>query len=104
MVQSCGLLIGEYAGFNSSLFDLGNLASNNELTEVEENFMLKEYFGLRITSSLKNKYQAMKCASLLREVMWSMVSEITSDIEFDFRKYTKEKFDRYKIEKQKFFQ
>ena len=46
----------------------------------------------------------MKCASLLREVMWSMVSEIASNIEFDFKKYTKENFDRYKIEKEKFLQ
>ena len=94
----------EYAGFNSPLFDLGGLASNNGLTEDKENFMLEEYFGHKITSNLKNKYQAMKCASLLRELMWSMVSEITSNIEFDFKKYTKENFDRYKIEKEKFLQ
>ena len=39
----------------------------------------------------------MKCASLLREVMWSMVSEITSKIDFDYYKYTQEnivKFDK----------
>ena len=46
----------------------------------------------------------MKCASILRELMWSMVSEITSDIEFDFNNYTKEKFDRYQIERENFFQ
>ena len=94
----------EYAGFNSPLFDLGGLASNNGLTEDEENFMLEEYFGHKITSNFKLKYQAMKCASILRELMWSMVSEVTSDIEFDFNNYTKEKFDRYKIEREKFFQ
>ena len=94
----------EYAGFNSPLFDLGGLASNNGLTEDEENFMLEEYFGHKITSNFNLKYKAMKCASILRELMWSMVSEITSDIEFDFNNYTKEKFDRYKIEREKFFQ
>ena len=66
--------------------------------------MLEEYFGHKITTNFKLKYQAMKCASILRELMWSMVSEITSDIEFDFNNYTKEKFDRYKIEREKFFQ
>ena len=38
----------------------------------------------------------MKCASLLRETMWSMVSEITSKIEFDYANYTKENLDKFK--------
>ena len=29
------------------------------------------------------RYQAMKCASLLREKMWSVVSELTSDLYVD---------------------
>jgi hypothetical protein len=30
----------------------------------------------------------MKCASALRETMWSMVSEIHSALDFDFGTYT----------------
>lgn len=30
----------------------------------------------------------MKVASLLRETMWSLVSEIYSDIDFDYRQYS----------------
>ena len=30
----------------------------------------------------------MKCASLLREAMWSMVSEMHSEIDFDYVAYT----------------
>jgi hypothetical protein len=30
----------------------------------------------------------MKCASLLRETMWSMVQEIHSDLDFDYPGYT----------------
>ena len=30
----------------------------------------------------------MKCASLLREAMWSMVQEIHSALDFDFVDYT----------------
>lgn len=37
----------------------------------------------------------MKCASLLRETMWSMVSEITSDIDFDYAAYTAENLARF---------
>jgi hypothetical protein len=40
-------------------------------------------------------YQAMKCASLLREAMWSMVSEIHSKIDFDYPAYTLDYMDRY---------
>ena len=37
----------------------------------------------------------MKCASLLRETMWSMVSEIHSAIDFDYAAYTAENLDRF---------
>jgi len=37
----------------------------------------------------------MKCASLLRETMWSMVSEITSPLEIDFAAYTAENLTRF---------
>jgi len=37
----------------------------------------------------------MKCASLLRETMWSMVSEIHSTLDFDYSVYTSENMARY---------
>ena len=37
----------------------------------------------------------MKAASLLRETMWSMVSEITSNLEFDYFKYTEENLTKF---------
>ena len=78
----------DYAGFNTPLFDLGGLASNNGLSESQEDWMLETYFEAPITDDLRRRYGAMKCASLLRETMWSMVSEITSDIDFDYADYT----------------
>ncbi|MEE2717622.1 MAG: choline kinase, partial [SAR324 cluster bacterium] len=36
-----------------------------------------------------------KCASLLREAMWSMVSELHSELDFDFVQYTTENLDRF---------
>jgi len=41
---------------------------------------------------------AIKCASLLRETMWSMVSEITSDINFDYQSYTNENLKKFEEE------
>ena len=78
----------DYAGFNSPLFDLGGLASNNGLSEAQELWMLESYFEAPVTGPLQRRYSAMKCASLLRETMWSMVSEITSKIDFDYATYT----------------
>lgn len=84
------LIDWDYAGFNSPLFDLGGLASNNKLSEKQEIWMLENYFEKSINDLLLEQYQAMKCASLLRETMWSMVSEIHSQIDFDFVHYSQE--------------
>tara|TARA_B110000014_G_C20098740_1_gene576329 strand:+ start:614 stop:1483 length:870 start_codon:yes stop_codon:yes gene_type:complete len=87
----------EYAGFNSPLFDLGGLASNNNFSLNEEIFLIENYFEQKINDELLLKYNALKCSSLLRETMWSMVSEITSKINFDYKNYTEEnllKFDQ----------
>lgn len=88
------LIDWDYAGFNSPLFDLGGLASNNELSEVQERWLLENYFETAVTDDLWRRYTAMKCASLMRETMWSMVSEIHSDLDFDYGAYTAENLDR----------
>ena len=85
----------DYAGFNSPLFDLANLASNNQLPEDQERWLLEAYFDRAPSDRLWRAYSAMKCASLLRETMWSMVSEIHSEIDFDFGAYTAENLDRF---------
>ncbi len=46
-------------------------------------------------SELLNKYNCLKSASLLRETMWSMVSEITSDIDFDYSEYTENNLKKF---------
>ena len=74
------LIDWDYAGFNSPLFDLGGLASNNHFSTKQENNLLKNYFGRSPNKKLMKQYSAMKCASLLRETMWSMVSEIIQKI------------------------
>jgi thiamine kinase-like enzyme len=85
----------DYAGFNSPLLDLGGLASNNELSPEQEDWLLETYFETTVDDELRCRYAAMKCASLLRESMWSMVSEIHSDIDFDYVAYTTENLERF---------
>ena len=89
------LIDWDYAGFNSPLFDLANLASNNEFTEKLEQELLEMYFEQTISADLWKRYFAMKCASLLREAMWSMVSEIHSTLHFDYVKYTTDNLERF---------
>ena len=89
------LIDWEYSGFNSPLFDLGGLASNNELSAEQERWMLERYFGTPPDEARLASYAAMKCASLLREAMWSMVSELYSGIDFDYVAYTAENLERF---------
>ncbi len=88
------LIDWEYAGFNSPLFDLAGLASNNGLSESQEHAMLEQYFGILSEQQWKS-YQAMKCASLMRETLWSMTSEIYSTLDFDYASYTAENIERF---------
>ena len=85
----------DYAGFNSPLFDLSNLASNNELSATQELGMLQQYFDGSPDLARLSSYHAMKCASLLRETMWSMVSELYSRVDMDFADYTQKNLERF---------
>lgn len=87
------LIDWEYGGFNTPLFDLAGLAGNNGLTEAQERMMLERYFEADADPRWR-PYQAMKCASLMREALWSMVSELHSDLDFDYAAYTAENMDR----------
>jgi thiamine kinase-like enzyme len=98
------LIDWDYAGFNSPLFDLGGFASNNELSSEQEDWMLETYFERPVDAALRRRYQAMKCASLLRETLWSMVSEIHSDIDFDYAAYTADNLARFQAATKEFLQ
>jgi thiamine kinase-like enzyme len=89
------LIDWDYAGFNSPLFDLGNLCSNNEVAPAEEGWLLEQYFERPVDDGLRRRYDAMKCASLLRETLWSMVSERHSALEFDYVAYTDDYLGRF---------
>jgi len=89
------LLDWDYAGYNSALFDLANLSTNNELSADQEDWLLENYYNQPITDRLRQRFAAMKCASLLRETLWSIVQEIHSKLDFDFVNYTGKNLTRF---------
>ena len=78
----------EYAGFNTPLFDLGGLASNAGMTPPEREALLAAYYRRDPDAGLLRQAAALTAASLLRETMWSMVSELHSTLDFDYPAYT----------------
>lgn len=86
----------EYGGFNDPLFDIGGLSSNNDFDLDMENLALEMYFDKKPSKELIVQYNAMKTASLLRETMWSMVSEITSKLDFNYAEYTSENLSKFR--------
>lgn len=85
----------EYAGFTSPLYDLGGLAANNELDPARERRVMERYFGTAPGEPLLESYAAMKCAAVLRDAMWGMVSELYSDIDYDFVAFTEVNLERF---------
>ncbi len=85
----------EYGGFSTAMFDLAGLASNAGFDEEQSSLLLALYFGRQPETALVKSHAAMQCASLLREAMWSMVSELHLDAPgADYIAYTQENLDR----------
>ncbi|MBG0802470.1 phosphotransferase [Methylocystis sp. H4A] len=85
----------DYAGWNTPLFDLGGLSSNNGFDVADDDAMLEEYFEAAPTDALRRRFKAMLCASLLREALWSLVSESRSAIDFDYVAYSEQNLTRF---------
>lgn len=98
------LIDWDYAGFGSPLFDLANLATNCGLSVALERHLLERYFEAPVSDERLRRFSAMKCASLLRETLWSMVSEIHSTLDFDYVAYTAENRARFESAHQLFTQ
>lgn len=73
--QRLWLVDYEYAAYSTALFDLAGLTSNSGCGAAETDAVLGDYFGHAPDATLRRAMAAMQCASLLREAMWSMVSQ-----------------------------
>ena len=89
------LIDWEYAGYNSPLFDLGNLASNALLDETAWRNVLAAYYGRSPDEALLRRAGAMRVASLLREALWARVARHHQRVSFDFRAYEVDYLGRF---------
>lgn len=89
------LIDWEYGAWNSALFDLANLSTNAEMPDELEHELLGLYNATQDEPLPLQAYQAMRCASLLREALWSLVSEQHSQIDFDYEAYTEQYLARF---------
>jgi thiamine kinase-like enzyme len=86
----------EYAGFNTAMFDLAGLASNAGFDDVQSGDLIEAYFGRQTTDNLRTSHAAMQCASLLREALWSLVSEMYLNAPgADYDAYARQNFERF---------
>ncbi|MET4807861.1 phosphotransferase [Limibacillus sp. MBR-115] len=89
----------EYAGFSTAMFDLAGIASNAGFSPEQDEALLARYFDEKPSPALLRSHAAMKCASLLRETLWSSVSELhLSAPGVDYEAYTQENLDRLAAE------
>jgi thiamine kinase-like enzyme len=74
--QKLWLIDYEYAGFGTAMFDLAGAASNAGMTGAETEALLVAYLGHKPDAAFARAFDAMQAASLLREAMWAMVSDL----------------------------
>lgn len=86
----------EYAGFGTAMFDLAGLASNSGFDAAQSRQLLETYFGGPASGALMKSHAAMQCASLLREALWAVVSEMFLTAPgADYAAYADENFTRF---------
>jgi thiamine kinase-like enzyme len=84
----------EYAGMGHAMFDLGNVAVNNDFGEAEELRLLTGYLGRPPSATDRARLRLMRIMSDAREGAWGVVQEVVSELEFDFQAYATKHFDR----------
>lgn len=83
----------EYAAMGDPVFDLGNFAAHHQLSDAEEQVLLRAYFG-RVPAGATARLKLMKVASDLREAAWAVVQAAVSSLRYDFAGYGRRHLDR----------
>ena len=84
----------EYAGMGHPMFDLGNLAVNNEFDDGAQERLLEAYFGEPPDAARSAALALMRIMSDAREGAWGVVQGAISELEFDFAGYAHRHFSR----------
>jgi thiamine kinase-like enzyme len=87
----------EYAGMGDRYFDLGNFAVNNEFDRDQEAELLGAYFAEPAGPARLGALRLMRFMSDFREAMWGVLQGALSDLDFDFRGYAAEHFERMRV-------
>ncbi|MBM3614172.1 MAG: choline kinase [Alphaproteobacteria bacterium] len=93
--QKLWLIDYEYAGFGTAMFDLAGAASNAGMNGAETEALLVAYLGHKPDAAFARAFDAMQAASLLREAMWAMVSDLhLSAPGVNYRAYATENLEK----------
>jgi thiamine kinase-like enzyme len=87
------ILDWEYAGMGDVFFDLANFSAHHELSDVQVHILLENYFENSIPEHFA-RLKLMQVMSDFREAMWGVLQQGISDVDFDFRGYADQFFDK----------
>jgi thiamine kinase-like enzyme len=93
--QRLWLIDWEYSGAGHPLFDLAHASTGAGLTLEQQRALLGAYPGCSSMANLA-ELQIFRVIALLRELLWSTIQTVASDIEFDYTGYALENLDLYR--------
>lgn len=91
--KSVYIIDWEYAGVGDRFFDLANFSSHHELTDDEIYELLAAYFDEETESQFAH-LKLMQVMSDFREAMWGVLEQGISELDFDYRGYANQFFDK----------
>ncbi len=70
----------DYGGYGHPMFDLVGVSSNSDMAPDFEDALFEMYYGV-VSDELRRQLTAFKLILNLREYMWGMVQEVTSELD-----------------------
>ncbi|HET7012126.1 MAG TPA: choline/ethanolamine kinase family protein [Anaerolineales bacterium] len=87
------ILDWEYAGMGDAFFDLANFSRNHNFSLEQDELLLAALDGSVAPARLA-RLRLMRFASDMREAMWGVLQSGLSSLDFDFRGYAEQHFQR----------
>lgn len=87
------ILDWEYAGMGDLFFDLANFSAHHELSDEQILELLTAYFDHPLPEHFA-RLKLMQCMSDFREAMWGVLQQGISELDFDFRGYANQFFEK----------
>ena len=76
------LIDWDYGGYGHPMFDIVGVGANADASEESEEKLFELYYG-KVDDALRRQLIAFKLILNLREYMWGMVQEVTSELDRD---------------------